>query len=446
MDIKLCSVGGYSEVGKNCTAIKVDNEAIILDMGFFLPKLISYEEEGGHRKNLTPKGLIKLGAIPDDTVISSWKNKVKAIASTHCHLDHIGAIPYLSNKYNAPILGTPYTLEVLKTMLRDDKLKIKNDLKTLNSGSKFKISKNLEIEFINMTHSTLQTVMIALHTPKGVILYANDFKFDNYPVLGKKPDYERLEKIADQGVLALVVDSLYSDARRKTPSEKVAREMLKDVLLGTDNSDHIIIATSFASHLARLRSMIDFGKKLGREIIFMGRSLGKYSFAAENINLVNYSKEVKILSWRRQIENQLKKIKTKNRHNYMLVVTGNQAEPGSILTRLANNDLPFKFLPEDHVIFSCRTIPEEKNIANRALLERKLHQKKARVFTDIHVSGHCGREDLRDLINMVEPKHIIPAHGDIKKTSALAELAVEMDYKEGKNVHIMHDGKAIDLK
>jgi ribonuclease J len=446
MEIKLCGVGGYNEVGKNMTALKIGDEAVVLDMGFFLPKLISFEEEGGHRENLTGKGLIRLGAVPDDSVISSWKDKVKAIAATHAHLDHIGAIPYLSNKYDCPILGTPFTAEVLRGMLKDEKLTLKNNLVDLNPNSTFKVSKNIKMEFINMTHSTLQTVMIAVHFDDKVILYANDFKFDNHPILGKKPDYDRLKRIAsEKEVLALVVDSLYAAAERKTPSEKVAREMLKDVLLGTDNTGHLIITTCFASHLARIRSILDFAKKLNRKVVFFGRSLSKYTRAAENVKLVNYSKEGRIFSYSRQIKKQLKKIE-KKRQDYLIVCTGSQAEPGSILTRLASGALPFKFLPEDHVIFSCKTIPVDINIANRQLLERKLRQKRTRIFTDIHVSGHCGREDLRDLINMVKPKHIIPAHGDTQKLSALSDLAKEMDYKPGKTVHILNDGQVLDLR
>ncbi|MBU1245786.1 MAG: RNase J family beta-CASP ribonuclease [Nanoarchaeota archaeon] len=446
MDVEICTVGGYNEVGKNCTAIKYGDEVVILDMGFFLPSLINFEEEGGHRKNLTPNGLISLGAIPDDSVIKSWRGKVKAIAATHCHLDHIGGIPYLAGKYDAPVLGTPFTTEVLKGMLKDEDIKMKNDIRVLNAGSFYEVSENIKIEFINMTHSTPHTVMIAVHTPKGVVLYGNDFKFDNHPVVGKKPDYERLKKIQKEGVIGLVVDSLYASARRKTPSEKVAREMLKDVMLGTDSSRNSIIASSFASHIARLKSMIEFGKKLDRDIYIMGRSMAKYIGAAEKVGIVNFSKDAQIFGYSRQIKKELQKLDKKRRDKAMLIVTGSQGEPGSILSRMASGQLPYRFNPEDHVIFSCKVIPAEANIENRAALEAKLHKKRTRVFTDIHVSGHCGREDLRDLINMVKPKHIIPAHGDHVKTEALGELAIEMGYKLKKDVHIVNNGNKLNLK
>jgi len=123
MDIELCTVGGYNEVGKNMTALRVGNEAVILDMGIYLPGIVSFEEEGGHRKDLTPDLLIKKGIIPNDNCISKWRDMVKAIVVSHCHLDHSGATVYLGPRYNAPIIGTPYTLEVIRNSLRDDEIK-----------------------------------------------------------------------------------------------------------------------------------------------------------------------------------------------------------------------------------------------------------------------------------------------------------------------------------
>lgn len=444
MTIELCTVGGYNEVGRNMTAIKVDDEVVICDMGFYLQKIVDFEEEGGHRQDLSADELIQIDAIPDDRVLSSWRNNVKAIIPSHCHLDHIGAIPYLAGKYNAPVIGTPYTIEVLNTMIRDDRLKMPNPTKKVNPNGFFKVGKNIEIELINMTHSTLQTAMVVIHTKYGSIIYANDFKFDNHPVLGKRPNYERLKELGKENVIALIVDSLYSAAERKTPSEKVAREMLKDVMLGTDNEGHSIIATTFASNLARLRSIIDFGKKLNRKVLFLGRSLMKYTLAAEAVDLVNFSKEVEIVGYRRQIEKKLEDIK-KHKEKYLIVCTGSQGEPESVLARMVNGQLPFNFREEDHVIFSCKTIPVEPNFENRKVIEKKLKERKARIFTNIHTSGHCSREDLRDLINMVQPRNIIPAHGTKEMLDAMAELASEMGYKVGKDVRLMKNGQKIGI-
>lgn len=447
MTLELIAVGGYSEVGKNMTAIKYNDEVIICDMGFFMPKLISFEEEGGDRKNLTELGLIRVGAVPNDKVIDSWKDKVKAIVTTHCHLDHIGAMPFLGPKYKCPIIGTPFTIEVLRKELHDLKFKTPNKLIVLNAGSILKVSKNIEIEFINTTHSTPQTVFIAIHTPDGTIIYANDFKLDNDPVLGKKPDYARLKKIAsEKEVLVLIVDALYAEREGKTPSEGVAKQMLKDVLLGTHNEGQAIIASSFSSQIARIKSMIEFGKKLNRKIFLLGRSLGKYTSAAEKINLVNFTKDAELATYSRQIEKKLKTIEKQGRDKYMIICTGNQAEPGSVLSRLSTGRLKFKFLPGDHVVFSCSTIPVKPNIENRAKLEQRLRQKKARLFFNIHSSGHASREDLADLISIIRPKILIPSHGGHDKCKHLLSLGKNLGYTIGKTVIMLRDGKKINLK
>lgn len=443
--MEICSVGGYAEVGKNMTVLKVDDDAVVIDMGFFLPKLIDFEEEGGDRKTTTSESLIRMGAIPDDKIIDSWRKYAKAIVLGHCHLDHVGAAPYLAHKYNCPVIGTPYTIEVLRNMLKDDGLVMKNEIKTINPNSSVKVSKNVEVELINMTHSTPQTAMIAVHTKEGTVLYANDFKFDNHPVVGKKPNMKRLKELGQDGIKALIVDSTYASDERKTPSEKVAREMLKDVMLGTSNDDNAIITTTFASHIARLKSIYDFGVELDRKVVFLGRSMMKYIAAAEKLNLVNFQK-AQVVGYANKVKKKLSEIEREGRSKYLIVCTGSQGEPGSVLSRMTTNQLPFEFLSDDHVIFSCKTIPVPINQANRAILEGRLKQKKVRIFTDIHVSGHAGREDLRDLIKLVKPEHVIPAHGNHSMLTALSDLAVEMDYELGKTVHMMGNGQMLKLR
>lgn len=443
--IQVFTIGGYSEIGKNMTAVKIDDEIIILDMGLYLPAVLEYEE--GDPRELTTKDLIKIGAIPNDNIIEKYSDKVKAIILGHCHLDHIGAAPYLAKHYDCPIIGTPYTLEVLKTLLEDHEDNYSNRLKQLNINSHLKISKNIKIEFINITHSTPQTVLVAIHTRYGIIMYANDFKLDNHPVLGKKPDYERLKHLAEkENIILLIMDSLYSNLDAKTPSEKVAKEMLKDVMLGTKNNDNLIIVTTFSSHIARLKSIVEFGKTLDRKIVFLGRSLYKYVTAVENIGLVNFSKEVEIIGYRSSVKKKLRQIEKEGRGNYLIACTGNQGEPDAILSRIANKkDIQFEFLPNDIVIFSCRTIPTEMTIKNRGNLEKKLKQFHVRIFKDIHVSGHSAREDHRDLLLLLKPKHILPIHGDRKITKGLETLAEELGYKLNKTVHLGDDGKKIEI-
>lgn len=441
--IEICTVGGYNEVGKNCTAIKVDDEVVILDMGLHLDKYIEYtEDEETH--DFSPKKLVEIGAVPDLSFIEDWIPKVKVIIPTHAHLDHIGAIPFLSNRFNAPIVCTPFAKAVLEAILDDEGIKLRNEIKAVNPNSVYKVSENIKAEFINMTHSTPQTAMVAIHTKYGTIVYGNDFKFDSQPVLGKKPNFKRLAEIGKKGVLCLIVDSIYSSLARKTPSESVAKEMLKEVMLGTNSRGKAVIVTTFSSHLARLKSIIEFGRKMNRKIVFLGRSLRKYAMAGEKIKIVNFSKNAEIVGFRDKVRKNLNSIAEK-KDKYLLVVTGHQGEPKSVLPRIINNEFKFRLGPGDLVIFSCTVIPNEINRINRDVIENKMKNLGVRIFRDIHVSGHCAREDQRDLIEMLKPENLIPAHGGKDKAEPMAELASELGYKLGKNVFIMEDGKRLKL-
>ena len=439
--IEFCSVAGYDEVGKNMNALRIDNEVIIMDMGIQLDRYI--ETVGDEdASQISAKQLLKNKAIPDDDVIGDWRKNVRAIVLTHAHLDHIGAIPYLAGKYNCPIFGTPYTISVLRAMCKDNNFSLKNPIKILSKNSKYRISDKITIEFVNVTHSVPQTIILSVNTPNGRILYANDYKFDMFPTFGTKTPPERFKKLGK--VIALIVDSLYAKEAIKTPSESVAKAMLKDVMIGVSSEGKGVIVTTFSSHIARLKAIIEYGKQMGRKIVFLGRSLGKYVGAGEKIGLINFSKDVEIVKYGNQVQKKLKQL-ANEKGKYLLVVTGHQGEPKAVLTKIANDVFDFRIQPGDHVIFSCKTIPSPINLANRAAVEAKLISKGARLFKDIHVSGHGAREDHREIIELTKPEQIIPTHGDIEMRSALIELATELGYELEKNCHLMTDGKRIIL-
>ena len=439
--VEICTVGGYSEVGKNSTAVKIGDEVYILDLGIHLENYIKYTQDED-LVSADPAELMEAGAVPDVSAINDWKDKVKMILPTHAHLDHIGAIPYLANNFKAPVMCTPFTAEVIKGILTEDKIKLNNKVMSMSANSSFNASGNVKVEFVHVTHSTPQTVMIALHTKEGVILYANDYKFDLFPTLGKKPNFRRLEELGKQKVLALICDSTYSSDARKMPSESVAKQMLREVMLGIESKNKHVVVTTFSSHIARLNSIVEFGQKMGRKIVFMGRSMSKYVRAAEETGIASFTNKVEILKYSSQIRKKLAKI-ARDRGKYLMVVTGHQGEPKSTLAKMMNNEMKFNFFPEDHVIFSCKVIPTPTNIENRNLLEANLKNFNVRIFKDIHQSGHAAREDMRELINLVKPQHIIPAHGNPTMLNALADLAVEMGYKKGENVHVMGNEERI---
>ncbi len=410
--MKIHTIGGFNEVGKNMTVVETGDDAIILDAGIYLPAVIELQEEEIQPETYSEKKLRSIGALPNDLLLDKFglRNKIRAILLGHAHLDHIGAVPYLAYRYKAPVVGTPFTTTVLKKIMQDDKIRIPNKIKTINPNSSFVIKgkkRNYKAEFINVTHSTIQTSMIALHTPEGIVLYANDFKLDNTPVLGLPPNYTALKRIAKQGVKALVVDSLYSGSEKKTPSEKVARALLEEVLLTIKNEKSSIFVATFSSHIARIKSIVDFAKKLDRKVYVIGRSMNKYISAAKEVNMCPFKNKIQIGSYKRQVEAILKMV-NKNRENSLVICTGHQGEPGSILDRLSRKKLPFEFNQNDNIIFSSKTIPTPVNIANKGNMDKKLKKSGVRIFDEVHVSGHGGKEDLRDLISIVNPENIIP--------------------------------------
>lgn len=444
--MEIFTVGGYNEVGKNMTAVKIGDDVIIFDIGLYLPAVVDLQES--EQGEYSEKKLRNIGALPDDLLLDQMglRDKVRAILLGHAHLDHVGAVPYLSYRYKCPVVGTPFTTTVLKKIVEDDKGRLVNPVKSVQPNSSYIIKgkRDYKVDFINITHSTIQTSMIALHTPEGVVLYANDFKLDKTPILGLPPNYDLLKQIAKEGVKVLIVDSLYSGDERKTPSEKIARDLIEEVLVTTENENAAIFVATFSSHIARLKSIVDFAKKLDREVFFVGRSLKKYVSSAIDVGMCPFQKDVRIGSYKKEVIGILKKVE-KDRRKYLVVCTGHQGEPGSVLERLSRKELPFEFKRNDNIIFSSKTIPTPVNIANRGQVDKRLKSLGVRIFDNVHVSGHAGREDLRDLISILNPENIIPAHGTMQQLTPMVELAREMGYKVGKGCHLMQDGQKIKL-
>ncbi len=443
MGLQIITVGGYSEIGRNCTVVKVDNEAVMLDLGLHMDNYIAYTEESEdvEKKDMSAEAMIHVNAVPNIHSIQDLLGKIKAICISHAHLDHLGAVPFLSNKFKADIHGTRYTIEVLSSVVQNEKISLRNNLVSHPVNSKFKVSDKITVEFVNVTHSVPQTVIIAVHTPYGTVVYANDFKLDNAPTLGDKPNFKRLAELGQKGVKVLIVDSLYANTPMKTPSESIAKEMLKDVLLGVNSKGKAVIVTTFSSHIARLKSIVELARKLKRRPVFIGRSLDKYISAAQRAGIIDFEKQAEHIRYGSKVSKFFKKVKHPEKQ--LFIVTGHQGEPKAILSRMVFQNL-YHFEEEDHVIFSCGVIPVENNIINRGKLDRALKDKKIRLFTDVHVSGHAYREDLRDLVHLLKPQNVIPTHAQVKNLEAMKELCMEMGYKSDK-VHILRNGTQVNF-
>jgi ribonuclease J len=443
--IEIWAIGGYSEIGKNMTALKYKDDVVILDMGVHMDKIVQLEIEEGEPMKMPAKQLIDMGALPDDEeFFAHWGKHVKGIVITHAHLDHVGGVVKLADKYNTKLIATPYTIEVLKNITTNEGLQLKTKIVPMNAGCRYKLSHNLEIEFIYMTHSIPQTVAVCVHTPEGPVLYALDWKFDEYPTLGKRTDYDRLRELGNKGILALICDSTRIEREMRTYSESYVKEMFKDILFWTENTDNAIFVTTFASHIARVNMLVSMAKEMHREPVILGRSMRNYIAAADAIGLTSIKKTTKVLSFKKQIAKSLKDIE-RNRKKYFVICTGGQGEPGSVMQRIANDEYRFKFQPDDQVIFSCSVIPTTTNMANRQILERNLKNKHVRIFKEVHQSGHGSREDIRDMLKMTKPKYYIPTHGGIQKLASAIELAREMNYQLGKTVHLIQNGQRLTI-
>ncbi len=445
--MEVFSVGGYSEVGKNMTAIKTGEDVFLFDAGFHIPSVIELQEQ--KVKDYGEKQLRQKGAVPDDLILDKLglRDKVRAIFLSHGHLDHVGAIPYISYRYNAPVIGSPFTIAFMKRILEDEGKKISNRLITINENSSYNIkgkSSEYTAELIHMTHSIPHTTMTALHTPEGVVVYGNDFKIDYTPVMESPPNFNALKKISKEGIKVAIIDSLYCGSETKTPSENVARNMVKDIFAGMHGNKNAIFISTFSSHIARIKSIIDFGKKLDRNIVFLGRSLHKYFLAAHDAKIIELRNMVRLVTYRNQVISMLKKINNE-REKYLVVCTGHQGEPGSVLDRLSRRKLPFDFRKADNLIFSSKTIPVPINIENKGNMDKRFKKFGVRIFDEVHVSGHGGREDIRELIGLLNPEHLIPSHGSYQQLLPMKELGKEMGYKFEKDFHLMHDGQKIEI-
>ena len=442
MTVEVIAVGGYEEVGKNMTAVKIGEDVIIFDMGIHLDRISIHEDTDIDRMHSLD--LIERGVIPDDTLMKDVDGQVKAIVFSHGHLDHIGAVAKLAHRYNAPIIGTPYTIALIERTIKGErKFKVNNPIRPLNPGSKLKLSKDITLEFVQSTHSIPQAVFPVLHTPEGIIVYALDIKFDNHQKVSPPPDYNRLRELGRKGVLVLIVETTNATnhTETKTYSEKVPRIILEDLMREPLKEKAGMIVTTFSSHVERIQTIVDIAKKSDREIFLLGRSMERFCGIAQNMGILKLPENATIYGSPKAVNKALMKAED-DRDKYLLVTTGHQGEPDALLTRIASGRTPFNVRKGDNVIFSAPIIPNPTNAANRHILESKLKSNGARIYANAHVSGHAGREDHRDFLRMLRPKHIIPAHGNLEMLVSYGELAEEEGYRIGNNVHILRNAQA----
>lgn len=446
MEIEIATIGGYEEVGRQMTAVRAGDDVVIFDMGLNLSKVLLHDNV--ETEKLHSLDLIDMGAIPDDRVMSDLEGDVKAIVPTHGHLDHIGAISKLAHRYNAPIVASPFTIELVKQQIQgEEKFGVENDLMKMSAGETMQLSDEVELEFVNVTHSIIDAINPVVHTPEGAIVYGLDKRMDHTPVLGDPIDMKRFREIGREGpgVLAYIEDCTNAGRKGRTPSESVARRHLKDVLYSIEDYDGGIVATTFSSHIARVTSLVEFAQDIGRTPVLLGRSMEKYSGTAERLNFVDFPEEVGMFGHRKSVDRTFKRIMKEGKENYLPIVTGHQGEPRAMLTRMGRGETPYQLESGDKVVFSARVIPEPTNEGQRYQSERLLKMQGARIYDDVHVSGHLREEGHYQMLDALQPQHVIPAHQDMKGFAPYVDLCESQGYRLGRDLHVTRNGNLIQL-
>ncbi|WP_142858919.1 RNase J family beta-CASP ribonuclease [Salinigranum halophilum] len=446
MEIEIATIGGYEEVGRQMTAVRAGDDVVVFDMGLNLSQVLIHDNV--ETEQMHSLDLIDMGAIPDDRVMSDLEGDVKAIVPTHGHLDHIGAISKLAHRYDAPIVATPFTIELVRQQIEgENKFNVNNDLVKMSAGETMSIGERVDLEFVNVTHSIIDAINPVLHTPEGAIVYGLDKRMDHTPVIGDPIDMKRFREIGREGngVLAYIEDCTNAGRKGRTPSESVARRHLRDVMTSIEDYDGGIVATTFSSHIARVTSLVEFAKDIGRQPVLLGRSMEKYSGTAERLGFVDFPDDVGMYGHRKSVDRTFKRIMNEGKEDYLPIVTGHQGEPRAMLTRMGRGETPFELDDGDKVIFSARVIPEPTNEGQRYQSEKLLKMQGARIYDDIHVSGHLREEGHYTMLQALQPKHIIPAHQDLKGFSPYVDLAESQGYALGRDLHVTRNGNMIQL-
>jgi ribonuclease J len=446
MEIEIATIGGYEEVGRQMTAVRAGDDVVVFDMGLNLSKVLIHDNVETERMHSLD--LIDMGAIPDDRVMSDLEGDVKAIVPTHGHLDHIGAISKLAHRYDAPIVATPFTIELVKQQIQsEEKFGVQNDLIKMEAGETTRIGDHNVLEFVNVTHSIIDAINPVLHTPEGSIVYGLDKRMDQTPVIGDPIDLKRFREIAreDNGVLCYIEDCTNAGNKGRTPSEAVARRHLKDVMYSLEDYDGGIVATTFSSHIARVKSLVEFADDIGRQPVLLGRSMEKYSGTAERLDFVEFPEDLGMYGHRKSVDRTFKRVMNEGKADFLPIVTGHQGEPRAMLTRMGRGETPYELDDGDKVIFSARVIPEPTNEGQRYQSEKLLGMQGARIYDDIHVSGHLNQEGLYEMLRTLQPRHVIPAHQDMSGFSPYVNLAEDQGYTMGRDLHVTRNGNLITL-
>ncbi len=418
-NLKIIPLGGLDEIGKNITVFEYGNEIVLVDCGLEFPE-----------DDMLGVDLV----IPDVTYLEKNKEKIKGLVVTHGHEDHIGAIPYVLKQINIPIYATRLTVGLIKNKLEEHKLLASTKLVTVEQGQTINFG-NIKVEFIRSSHSIPDSVMLAIHTPVGVVLHTGDFKVDFTPIDDKIMNLGRIAELGNKGILALMSDSTNSERKGYTMSERTIGDVFDRLF--QNNKKRIVVAT-FASNVHRVQQIVNSAEKYGRKIAVCGRSM---------INMIETAREIGYIDAPENMFIDIDMIKNYTDDQLVIITTGSQGETMSALTRMAAGEhKKVVITPNDMVIISATPIPGNEKLVSNVIND--LMQIGAEVIysalENVHVSGHACQEEQKLIISLAKPKYFMPVHGEYRQLRAHAETAKEMGIP-AENIFILENGKTLEL-
>ena len=417
--LKIISLGGLNEIGKNITVLEYGNDMIVVDCGLGFP------EDDMYGVDLV---------VPDVTYLTKNQHKLRGFFLTHGHEDHIGGVPYVLQQVNAPIHTTRLTAGLVEIKLEEHGLLDTTDIITHEAGETVKAG-CFKVEFIHVNHSIADAVAFAIHTPVGVVLMTGDFKIDSTPVTGKIIDLARLGALGNKGVLALLCDSTNVEREGFSPSERKVSHTFDELFKGCDQR---IIVTTFASNVDRIQTVINTAAKYGRKVAVTGRSMENVLRVSTELGYVEVPKNTLV---------DINSIKSLPKDKVVIITTGSQGENMSALYRMAfSGHRQVEIGPGDRVLISASAIPGNEKTISAVINE--LYRKGAEVIydklADLHVSGHACQEELKIMHALIKPKFFIPLHGEQRHLKRHAALAQEMGM-DPRNIVVSDIGKVIEL-
>jgi ribonuclease J len=419
--LHIVPLGGLGEFGMNCMAVRWGDDIIVIDAGLMFPEA-----------ELLGVDIV----VPDISYLIENRHRVRGIVLTHGHEDHIGALPWVLSELNVPVWGTEFTLAYVEDKLEEHGLLDEADLREIRPNESFKIGP-FTVHPIQVTHSLVDCVALAIHTPLGVIVHTGDFKVDPTPTDNRLFDLHAFAEYGKTGVLALFQDSTNVERKGYTPSERAVRRKFDEVFAHTRRR---LFISCFSSSIHRIKLAVEMAWQHGRKVAFAGRSMNSSAEIAEDLGYIEIPEGLLIHPG---------EIKNFAPEKVCVMISGTQGEPMSALSRAAvDNHKHAKIEKGDTVMLSSRIIPGNEKAIYRMI--DHLFRREAHVIYDdgssppVHVSGHASQEELKLIINLVKPKYFIPIHGEYRQLKLHAEMAGAMHGSVG-NVMLIESGDILEF-